>query len=139
MSEESEDDDPILEALDAFLRARPAWHTFEAAVREIPSSHFQTLVRSQLRSGLGTEVFVKHRKAEAGMEEADVADVQQGWDPKTISERLGHYKPSFTMDRYAHVTQARHEEVADRLEAFAPTGTGGAHRGPHPAAETLNC
>lgn len=51
--------------------------------------------------------------------------IEQGEDPKTISERLGHHKPSFTMDRYAHVTQAHHEEVADRLEAFAPTGTSG--------------
>jgi integrase len=51
--------------------------------------------------------------------------IEQGEDPKTISERLGHFKPSFTMDRYAHVTRAHHEEVADRLEAFAPTGTSG--------------
>ena len=49
----------------------------------------------------------------------------QGEDPVTISERLGHHKASFTMDRYAHVTKTRHEEVADRLEAFAPTGTTG--------------
>jgi integrase len=52
--------------------------------------------------------------------------IAQGEDPVTISERLGHHKPSFTMDRYAHVTKTRHEEVADRLEAFAPTGTLGA-------------
>jgi hypothetical protein len=29
------------------------------------------------------------------------------------------------MDRYAHVPKTKHEEVADRLEAFAPTGTTG--------------
>lgn len=51
--------------------------------------------------------------------------IEQGEDPKTISERLGHHKPSFTMDRYAHVTQAHHDQVADRLEVFAPTGTNG--------------
>ena len=50
----------------------------------------------------------------------------QGEDPVTISERLGHHAPSFTLDRYGHTTKKQHEGVADRLEAFAPTGTTGA-------------
>lgn len=49
--------------------------------------------------------------------------IAQGMDLKVVSERLGHASAAFTLTRYVHTTPSRHEEVADRLEAFDPSAT----------------
>ena len=39
-----------------------------------------------------------------------------GENPKVVSERLGHTKVAFTLDRYGHVLPGMQEKAADRLE-----------------------
>lgn len=45
--------------------------------------------------------------------------VSLGYQPQIISERLGHESPTTTMEIYSHLYPNSHNEVADRLEAFA--------------------
>lgn len=42
--------------------------------------------------------------------------IQHGIDHKTLSEALGHYSVGFTMDTYAHVTDAMQEDAAARMQ-----------------------
>lgn len=43
--------------------------------------------------------------------------LRNGVDPKVISERLGHSKVSFTLDRYAHLLPGMQEEAASKIDA----------------------
>ncbi|WP_373482589.1 tyrosine-type recombinase/integrase [Acetobacterium sp.] len=47
-----------------------------------------------------------------------VLSLQAGDDIKTVQENLGHHSASFTMDTYAHVTDAMRKESSDRMEAL---------------------
>jgi integrase len=49
--------------------------------------------------------------------------LDDGWDVKVVSERLGHADIATTLRTYYHVTQRRHEEAGDRLGALL-FGTG---------------
>ena len=44
-----------------------------------------------------------------------VLSLQSGCDIKTVQENLGHYAAAFTLDTYAHVTQAMRRDGADKL------------------------
>lgn len=44
-----------------------------------------------------------------------VLSLQSGCDIKTVQENLGHYAAAFTLDTYAHVTQAMRKDGADKL------------------------
>jgi integrase len=39
-------------------------------------------------------------------------------NPKVVSERLGHTKVAFTLDRYGHVLPGMQEKAAAKLEAI---------------------
>jgi integrase len=41
-----------------------------------------------------------------------------GENPKVVSERLGHTKVAFTLDRYVHVLPGMQENAAAKLEAI---------------------
>jgi integrase len=41
-----------------------------------------------------------------------------GTDPKTISAKLGHESPAFTMRVYAHAVEALHRKDADALDSL---------------------
>ena len=41
-----------------------------------------------------------------------------GENPKVVSERLGHTKVAFTLDRYGHVMPGMQEKAAAKLEAI---------------------
>ena len=43
--------------------------------------------------------------------------LRSGSDPKLISERLGHSKVSFRLDRYAHLLPGMQEEAAPKIDA----------------------
>jgi integrase len=47
-----------------------------------------------------------------------VLSLQAGDDIKTVQENLGHHSASFTMDTYAHVTDAMRKESSDKMEAL---------------------
>jgi integrase len=42
--------------------------------------------------------------------------LKAGLDIKLVSERLGHAKSSFTLDRYVHLLPGRDEEAARRID-----------------------
>ena len=44
--------------------------------------------------------------------------LQNGDDPKTVSESLGHATVAFTLDVYGHVTDKMRKESADRMQAY---------------------
>ena len=44
--------------------------------------------------------------------------LQNGVDPKSVSENLGHSKVAFTLDIYADVSKTMQQNSANRLEAF---------------------
>lgn len=39
-------------------------------------------------------------------------------NPKVVSERLGHKKVAFTLDRYAHVLPGMQEGASEKLESL---------------------
>jgi integrase len=41
-----------------------------------------------------------------------------GENPKVVSERLGHTKVAFTLDRYGHVMPGMQEKASAKLEAI---------------------
>jgi integrase len=41
-----------------------------------------------------------------------------GENPKVVSERLGHTKVAFTLDRYGHVMPGMQEKASEKLEAI---------------------
>ena len=43
--------------------------------------------------------------------------LEQGVNPKVVSERLGHASPAITMDIYAHLTSNVMEEAAKKIES----------------------
>lgn len=47
-----------------------------------------------------------------------VASIQAGDDFKTISENVGHHSVAFTMDTYAHVTDAMRKKSSQNMERF---------------------
>ncbi|MBQ6960249.1 MAG: hypothetical protein IJP78_04630 [Clostridia bacterium] len=47
-----------------------------------------------------------------------VASIRAGDDVKTISANLGHATVAFTLDKYAHYTEAMRQDSASRMEAF---------------------
>ena len=47
-----------------------------------------------------------------------VNSLRAGDDAKTVQENLGHATAAFTLDVYAHVTEAMKKDSADRMEAF---------------------
>ncbi|MEG2417739.1 MAG: site-specific integrase [Eubacterium sp.] len=47
-----------------------------------------------------------------------VVSLQAGDDIKTVQENLGHHSAAFTLDTYAHVTEAMKKESAQRMDAF---------------------
>ena len=44
--------------------------------------------------------------------------LENGDDVKTVSENLGHATVAFTMDVYAHVTEAMKKRSGDRMQEF---------------------
>ena len=44
--------------------------------------------------------------------------LQNGDDPKTVSESLGHATVAFTLDVYGHVTEKMRKESADRMQSY---------------------
>jgi integrase len=44
--------------------------------------------------------------------------LDDGWDVKVVSERLGHADIATTLRTYYHVTARQHEEAGDRLGAL---------------------
>jgi integrase len=44
--------------------------------------------------------------------------LKSGVDPKIISERLGHSKVAFTLDKYVHLLPGMQEEAAQKIEAI---------------------
>jgi len=44
--------------------------------------------------------------------------LQNGADPKTVSETLGHYSVAFTLDKYAHVSKTMMKNSAEKMEAY---------------------
>lgn len=47
-----------------------------------------------------------------------VISLQAGDDIKTVQENLGHHFASFTMNTYAHVTEAMRKESSKRMDSF---------------------
>ncbi len=47
-----------------------------------------------------------------------VEGIKAGVDVKTLSAMLGHSSVAFTLDVYGHVTEAMHDEAANRLQAL---------------------
>jgi integrase len=47
-----------------------------------------------------------------------VVSLQAGDDIKTVQENLGHHSASFTMDTYAHVTDAMRKASSERMDFF---------------------
>ncbi|MEA4804797.1 tyrosine-type recombinase/integrase [Acetobacterium wieringae] len=50
-----------------------------------------------------------------------VVSIQAGDDIKTVQENLGHHSAAFTMDTYAHVTDAMRKASSERMDAFIST------------------
>lgn len=44
--------------------------------------------------------------------------LQNGIDPKTLSQMLGHESASFTLDVYSHVTDQMQNAAAEKMGAF---------------------
>ncbi len=44
---------------------------------------------------------------------------EEGADPKTISELLGHTNVAFTLNTYAHVMQNKKQETIDLLNSIS--------------------
>ena len=44
--------------------------------------------------------------------------LQNGTDPKTVSDALGHASVSFTLDRYGHVSTEMRSDSANRMTSF---------------------
>jgi len=44
--------------------------------------------------------------------------LQNGDDPKTVQEHLGHHAAAFTLDVYGHVSEKMKQESASRMEAY---------------------
>ncbi len=45
--------------------------------------------------------------------------IRAGDDIKTVQGNLGHATAAFTLDRYAHFTEAMQRDSAARMESFA--------------------
>lgn len=51
--------------------------------------------------------------------------IENGMEMRTVSEKLGHYKPSFTWDRYTHFERSKHKQAAKVFHAvLAGCGSG---------------
>ncbi|MEG0377180.1 MAG: tyrosine-type recombinase/integrase [Eubacterium sp.] len=50
-----------------------------------------------------------------------VISLQVGDDIKTIQENLGHHSAAFTLDTYAHVSEAMRKESSKRMDLFINT------------------
>lgn len=72
--------------------------------------HWRKLRDRAVASGLPACAFhdLRHLHATLGL--------SSGVDPKTISERLGHARVGFTLDRYGHVTSGMQRRAAERYE-----------------------
>lgn len=44
--------------------------------------------------------------------------IRAGDDIKTVQGNLGHATAAFTLDRYAHFTEAMQKDSAERMEGF---------------------
>lgn len=44
--------------------------------------------------------------------------LQEGVDPKTVSENAGHYSVAFTLDNYGHLTKKMQEDSANKLQNY---------------------
>lgn len=47
-----------------------------------------------------------------------VLNLKAGVDPKTLSESLGHSSVSFTLDKYAYVTEEMRRESGEKLDGL---------------------
>lgn len=47
-----------------------------------------------------------------------VVSLQEGDDPKTVQENLGHATASFTLEVYAHVSEKMRDQSAKRIQAY---------------------
>ena len=50
--------------------------------------------------------------------------LQEGINPKTVSENAGHYSVAFTMDVYGHLTKKMQEDGADTMQAYIKKAMG---------------
>ena len=85
-----------------------------------PSSAYRNLKRILKKAGLPDIRFHDLRHTFA------TQAVESGVDPKTLSSILGHSKPSFSLDRYAHVTSDMQKNAANVMGTVIESLMGGA-------------
>lgn len=60
-----------------------------------------------------------HKAMSAGLRHSyAVNSLRSGDDIKTLQENLGYHTASFTLERYAHVTESMKRESAEHMEEF---------------------
>lgn len=109
-----------LQQMEMQLKAGPVWNNPHGLV-------FTTLTGAPLGQRYVDQLF-KRITAAAGLEGVRFHDcrhtyavnaIRAGDDIKTVQCNLGHATAAFTLDRYAHFTEAMQKDSAARMETFA--------------------
>ena len=114
-------------AVEAFKRQRVLQTTARLAAGPLWKNPDDLVFTNELGTHLKHDLIYRHlKRIFASMGTPDlrfhdlrhsyaVLSLQSGCDIKTVQESLGHYAAAFTLDTYAHVTQAMRRDGADKL------------------------
>jgi integrase len=101
------------------LRAGSAWDNPESFIFTNPlGTHIKHETLSKNYKKVVTEMGLPDLRFHDLRHSFAVASLQAGDDIKTVQENLGHHSASFTMDTYAHVTDAMRKASSERMDLF---------------------
>lgn len=101
------------------LRAGSAWENLENFIFTNPlGTHIKHETLSKNYKKVVTEIGYPALRFHDLRHAFAVLSLQAGDDIKTVQENLGHHSAAFTMDTYAHVTDAMRKESSERMDAL---------------------
>ncbi|MGV8906379.1 MAG: tyrosine-type recombinase/integrase [Acetobacterium sp.] len=108
-----------IKQLENRLRAGSAWGNVENFVFTNPlGTHMKHETISKNYKKVVTEMGLPDLRFHDMRHTFAVISLQAGDDIKTVQENLGHHSASFTMDTYAHVTDAMRKASSERMDSF---------------------
>ncbi len=103
------------------LRIGPAWQDggFPNLVFTHPDgSHLSQPTAWKILQKMLKKAGIDHHRFHDLRHTYVVNAIRAGDDIKTVQQNAGHYSASFTLDRYAHVTETMKKESAERMQNF---------------------
>lgn len=101
------------------LKAGSAWENTENFIFTNPlGTHTKHETLSKNYKKIVTQMGLKELRFHDMRHTFAVISLQAGDDIKTVQENLGHHSAAFTMDTYAHVTDAMRKDSSERMDSF---------------------